>query len=200
MLGEELTLWTIRLALACYVAWLAGWLVVATHRNTLLSWPYMARWLWTVGCGLFVAHVACAFHIYHDWNHAAAFEKTATETEQLLGVRFGEGIYFSYLFLVLWVFDVLAMWTWWHPAGDLRRPMVGAVQWALHAYLFFIAFNGAIVFEAGPTRWAGVAACLLLVGLAMRAAYNSQCGVRIAECRMPEKQTTSDLGNLNPEP
>ena len=200
MLGEELTRWTIRLALACYVAYLAGLLVAVTQRNTLSYWPSIARWLWTVGCGLFVIHVACAFHVYHDWSHAAAFEKTAVEAEQLLGVRFGGGIYFSYMFLVLWVFDVLATWTWRQPAGDSRRPMVGALQWALHAYLFFIAFNGAIVFEAGPTRWAGVVACLLLVGLALRAAYNTQCGVRIAVCEMPDKETTSDLGNLNPEP
>jgi len=187
MLGEELTRWTIRLALACYVACLAGWLIAATRRNTLSYWPCIARWLWTVGCGLFVVHVACAFHFYHDWSHAAAFEKTAADTEQLLGVRFGEGIYFSYLFLVLWVLDVIVSWSWPNSIGGQTRPLVAAMQWALHAYLFFIAFNGAIVFETGPMRWAGIAACLLLGGLAIRAAYNGKSGAQRADCGLDAK-------------
>ena len=41
---------------------------------------------------------------------------------------------------------------------------------ALHVFLFFIAFNGAIVFESGPTRHAGIAACVLLGGLAFYSA------------------------------
>ena len=173
MSGELLTAWTIRLALACYVAWLAGWLIAAAGRSptssatsqswtTRTSWATSARWIWTLGCLLFVIHVACAFHFYHGWSHAAAFEKTAAETEQLLGVRFGEGIYFSYLFLILWVLDVIVMWIWPAAESSAARPMAAAMHWVLHAYLFFIAFNGAIVFEAGPIRWAGIAACLLL--------------------------------------
>ena len=98
-------------------------------------------------------------------------------------MRFGEGIYFSYLFLILWVLDVIAMWVWSAAKSSAPRPMVAAMQWILHAYLFFIAFNGAIVFESGPTRWAGIAACLLLGGLAIRAGYTSsaECRLRIAE-------------------
>ncbi|MCI0358850.1 MAG: hypothetical protein L0211_10245 [Planctomycetaceae bacterium] len=183
MPGVLLTAWTIRLALACYAAYLAGWLVVAIRGNSGTSWPRVARWLWTAGCVLFVIHVACAFHFYHDWSHAAAFEKTAAETEQLLGLRFGEGIYFSYLFLMLWVLEVIAIWTWPGVDGQTPRPLARALRLALHAYLFFIAFNGAIIFEAGPTRWAGIAACLVLGGLAVRAAYtqSAECGLRIAE-------------------
>lgn len=183
MPGVLLTSWTIRLALACYVAYLAGWLLVSNRGNWGASWRAIARWLWTLGCLLFVAHVVCAFQFYHGWSHADAFEKTASETEQLLGVRFGEGIYFSYLFLILWVIDVVAMWKWRSPTVQSPRPMVAAMHWLLHAYLFFIAFNGAIVFESGPTRWAGIAACLVLGGLAVRAAYtqSAECGVQIAE-------------------
>ena len=190
MLGVLLTSWTIRLALACYVAYLAGGLVVSASGKRSASWPSVARWIWTLGCGLFVIHVACAFHFYHDWSHAAAFEKTASETEDLLGVRFGEGIYFSYLFLVLWVADVA--WSWLRPLS--AAPQASWPRIALHAYLFFIAFNGAIVFESGPTRWVGIVVCLLLTGLAWRTAYNSQCGVRIA------KQETKQPQLLNPEP
>jgi hypothetical protein len=198
MLGILLTKWTIRLALACYVAYLAAWLAAprgAAPRGHAGRWPAVARWLWTVGCGLFLVHVACAFHFYHGWSHAAAWETTASETDAQLGFRFGDGIYFSYVFLGLWVLDVIAAWVW--PARSscpfclAARPFRAAV----HVYMFFIAFNGAIVFEAGPTRWAGLAACLFLAGLAMRAAYNwrSQCGARNSELGATPRL-------LNPEP
>ena len=164
MTGQLATLWTIRLALACYVAYVALRLLAPTGTSRR-GWPTAAaRWIWTLGCGLFLVHVACAFHFHHGWSHAAAWEKTAAETDKLLGIRFGDGIFFSYAFTVLWLLDVAAMWLW--PQTD------GALRLLVHAYLFFIAFNGAIVFEAGPIRWAGVAACLLLAGLAGRAAYN----------------------------
>ena len=160
MLGQLLTQWTIRLALALYVAWLAGWLCTRGPR-----WAVVARWLWTAGCVLFLVHVACAFQFYHHWSHAAAWEDTAEQTQALLGVAFGNGIYFSYVFLVLWVLDVLWMWS---VADPLKTPWPRVL---VHLLLFFIAFNGAIVFEAGPTRPAGIVACLALAVLAIRAAY-----------------------------
>jgi hypothetical protein len=122
--------------------------------------------LCTAGCLAFLAHVACAFHFYYGWSHAAALEATARQTEALLGVRFGAGIYFSYLFGAVWLLDVIRLWGL---TGIGRKPPV-----LVHAYLFFIAFHGAIVFEAGPTRWAGITACLVLAGLSVRRAYNAK--------------------------
>jgi hypothetical protein len=212
MPGELLTAWTIRLALACYACHLAGSLLVFTAGSAQAAWNQPARWLWTSGCMLFVLHVACAFHFYHGWSHAAAFEKTASETEALLGVRFGEGIYFSYLFLALWVADVCAMW--WFPRPPVAAqagamPRSGTLRAVLHAYLFFIALNGAIVFEAGPTRWAGIGVCLLLAGLALRAAYNvagAECCIKCGrECQphdgsaYPSSTIASDSLNPNSE-
>jgi hypothetical protein len=168
MFGELLTRWTVRLALACYVACLAGWLAAPVGmpgRSLRLAGP----WLWTAGCLLFLLHVASAFHFYHHWSHAAAWESTAAETDALLGIRFGEGIYFSYAFALFWAADVLWMWAGRVWIADM--PGSG-VRMAVQGYLLFIAFNGAIVFEAGPTRWAGLAACLVLGGLAVWAAYN----------------------------
>ena len=166
MSGELLTLWTIRLALVCYVAFVALRVTAPSRHDSRALAP---RIIWTLGCGLLLVHVVCAFHFYHGWSHAAAWEKTASETDKLLGIRFGDGIYFSYAFTLLWLLDVAAMWLW--PRAD------GAPRLFIHAYLFFIAFNGAIVFEAGPIRWTGIAACLLLAGLAVRAAYNWAAGI-----------------------
>lgn len=168
MPGELLTQWTIRLALALYVAWLAGWLLALGPR-----WPAMARWIWTAACGLFLVHVACAFQFYHDWSHASAWRDTAEQTQALMGMAFGDGIYFSYVFLVLWILDV--GWMWLTPA-PLKTQCLRKTPWPrvlVHCFLLFIAFNGAIVFEGGPTRWFGLAACIGLAGLAGRRAYHS---------------------------
>lgn len=180
MLGDLLTRWTIRLALACYVAYLAGWL---TTRSA--AWPRISRWIWTAGCGLFVLHVLCAFHFFHHWSPASAWQATADETQRLMGVAFGDGIYASYLFLAAWVLDVVWLWTFGSPpvatpssATTVPRPGLptGQTPWwriGVHIFLLFIAFNGAIVFEAGPTRWFGIVACLALGVLAGRAGYNA---------------------------
>lgn len=168
LLGEHLTRWTIRLALALFVAYLAQSIVRPDSRR-----GPEARALWTVGCGLFLLHVVFAFHFYHHWSHAAAWESTAKETDEMLGFRFGDGIYFSYLFGALWTLDVVCRWiAAARPQTFARLPKAALIglEYAVHVYLFFIAFNGAIVFEAGPTRWAGIALCTGLLILVVRAA------------------------------
>src|SRR5262245_28611955 len=152
MLGELLTRWTIRLALACYVAYLAGWLTTRSAK-----WPRISRWIWTIGCVLFVGHVVCAFQFFHHWSHTAAWRATADETERLMGIAFGDGIFASYLFLVVWVLDVVWLWTCGSPpvaaatdatsvpspAGSFGQTPIWRVL--VHIFLLFIAFNGAIV-------------------------------------------------------
>jgi len=179
MLGILLTKWTIRLALACYVAYVA---IVLAGRGAHAA--KMARAIWTTGCAWFVIHVACAFHFYHGWSHRAAWQHTADKTNELLGVPFGNGIYFSYLFLVLWVADAVWLWTlgsrpaaagWSATSVPALARLRAKTPWwraLVHIFLLFIAVNGAIVFETGPTRWVGLAACAVLAALAGRAAYN----------------------------
>jgi hypothetical protein len=207
-LGILLTRWTIRAALVCYVVYLAAEFVLPRALSARKR-----RLIWTLGCVLFDVHVACAFHFFHHWSHAAAWQNTAERTSELLGVAIGTGVYFSYAFLVLWWCDVV--WLWWGAhafprsaperlsssaggapfvtcASKSRGDTLAAAQaeassrslratsvpeaenrtgrqptWrlALHGYLLFIALNGAIVFEDGPTRVAGIAACLTLGGL-----------------------------------
>lgn len=148
--GTTLISASVRLALLCYAATVAGRLL--GFRGPRI------RFFWTVGCLLFLVHVAAAFHYVHNWSHQAAIQTTATETRQLLGVAFGEGLWFSYAFVLLWLAD--ATWWWSSATSYLRRP-----RWlnlGLHGYLMFIAFNGAVIFEAGPTRLFGL---LLTPGL-----------------------------------
>jgi hypothetical protein len=154
-MGETLTHWTIRLALVCLALRLAGQLRFGASPQ----WFGWMRNIWTTGLVFFVAHVACAFHFYHGWSHARAVETTAQQTHAMLGVRFGEGIYFSYLFALLWAGDVL--WQWLSPESYRQRSV--AITVALLSYMAFIAFNGAVIFEGGVTRWVGIPVAVALV-------------------------------------
>src|SRR5207247_4306515 len=102
---------------------------------------------------------------YHRWSHAVAWRHTAERTQDLLGVAVGDGIYFSYLFLVLWIIDVV--WLWLptknnisanrkplgsptdparedatavpsHVLGPLRTPVWRVM---VHVFLLFVAIN-----------------------------------------------------------
>lgn len=156
MIGALLTSWTIRLALVCYAMVLGAEIAAPAARRRLVF-----RWLWTLGCALFLAHVGCAFQFYHHWSPAEAYENTAVRTGEMLGFEFGAGIYFSYFFALLWTAD--AAWWWAAPVSYADRPWW--VSALVHGYLFFIAFNGAVVFEGGPTRWFASAAVLGLLFL-----------------------------------
>lgn len=165
-LGPLLTILSIRAALLLYVSVLAGALFFGSPQRLSANrwWPRAARVLWTLACASFWVHMLSAFHFYHDWSHAAAVAATAEETRSLLGVSVGAGVYFNYLFAGVWLADVAG---WWlaPEARAARSQWIGAL---VHGYLFFIAFSGAVVFEMGPVRWAGIAACILLLVLGIR--------------------------------
>lgn len=159
--GELLTRWSVRLAVALYVA--AIFTLMAGRGRP--SWDRRARWFWTAGLAVFLVHVGCAFHYFHGWSHAAAWRDTARQTAELTGWDWGGGLWFNYVFAALWACDVL--W-WW--LGGLRdyRNRSAWIAWPIHAFLAFIAFNATVVFESGPLRWAGIAATVVLLALAWR--------------------------------
>ena len=155
MTGETLTRWTVRLALLLYAATVALRLVHPSRAR-------LARLLWTIGCLLFLAHVAAAFHYFHGWSHAHAYRETARQTAERFGTHWGGGLYLNYLFTLAWAAD--AAWWWLRGAAryDRRPRWVGA---ALHGFMFFMAFNGIVVFERGATRWVAVGVTVVLVCL-----------------------------------
>jgi hypothetical protein len=150
-LGVILTRWTVRLAMALYVASLAS-------RGFAPRWSRLA---WTMGCILYLLHVACAFEYYHHWSHAEAYAFTAKETAATVGLDWGGGLYFNYAFTLVWLADA-ACW-WIDAAGYRARPRW--LDWCVQGYLGFIAFNATVVFATGFSRWFGVAACVLLAGM-----------------------------------
>ena len=157
---NPITLNTVRIALVCY-AIVAGLLLAGCQGR---QWRNLLRPMWTLGCVAFVAHVIAAFHYAHHWSHKDAIESTARQTQQLIGWAFGEGLYFSYLFLLVWVADVLFWWL--RPAGYESRP--AWLKYGIHGYLFFIAFNGAVIFESGVTRMGGIVAIVGFAAIVVR--------------------------------
>jgi hypothetical protein len=114
--GELFTRASVWLAIAAYAAG-AAMLLVARERPRVLR---RARWVWTIGCACFLAHVAGAFAYFHHWSHAAAYHETARQTAELTGWRWGGGLYLNYLFALGWLIDVL--WWWRAPERFALRP------------------------------------------------------------------------------
>jgi len=105
-LAPQSIAWTIRAALVVYFAYLMLRILVPDRRKV---WP-AERALWTLGCGVFLVHVLCAFAFAYRWSLAYAYEQTAMQTEAVVGLRFGGGVYFNYAFTLLWIADVA--WAW----------------------------------------------------------------------------------------
>lgn len=101
----------------------------------------LARQLWVLGAAMHVVHVLFAFGLAHGWSHGHAYRRV----EEVGG--FGEGIFVSHAFAVVWCADVL----WWcvTPAGYARRP--AWVRIPTHGFLAFVVFNSTVVFAPPPT-------------------------------------------------
>ncbi len=96
--------------------------------------------------------------MYYQWSHAVALEATARDTLDVVGRETGVGLYLNYLMGLVWLADVI----WWWRNPQSYRDRSPAVTWTVHAFFFFMVFNGTVVFGQGPVRWLGVAISLLL--------------------------------------
>jgi hypothetical protein len=150
--GPWLTRGTIWLALTLYVA--AEMLRAAAPGGGAQG---KARVLNSLGCAAFLAHVACAFHFYHHWSHAAAYADTARQTADYFGWRWGGGLYFNYAFLLLWVGQAIISWT--KPDYSAR----GWPVWVVRGFVLLMVVNGAVIFARGPVKWFGLFLCLALL-------------------------------------
>lgn len=164
-MGHLLTAATIHLSLLSYLLATVCW--VTFRRGTAY------RSLWTAGCVFLLTHAICAFHFYLGWSHSAAVSLTADQTNEMLGFQFGEGIWFSYLLLVVWTIDVVQIWRQPRPDPESHPDAKLVIQptWysrAVHAYAFFILFNGTVVFEDGLVRWGGIVGTIWLARMAWR--------------------------------
>ena len=136
--GQTLTTESVHAAAALYVLSVAAWL---EQRDRV------SRITWSLACAFYLVHVAAAFQFYHHWSHTAAY----IATERISG--WGASLYINYLFIAIWISDIIF---WWRAR---------AVRVAIHVFFAFMFFNAAVVFGAGPIRWFGAAATVLLIAL-----------------------------------
>jgi hypothetical protein len=115
-----------------------------------------------MGCVSILAHVACAYHFYHNWSHAAAYRETARQTAEVTGLDWGGGLFINYALIIGWVIDV-SLWRLRGLDAYRNRPRLMAVAW--QGFLFFIIFNATVIFKTGSLRWIGLGLCLWLVFL-----------------------------------
>jgi Ca2+/Na+ antiporter len=153
--GDDLIRNTIRLSLLYYT--LATLLMLRLRPDewdTSSERGKVTRWAWSLAWLAYVVHVLFAIKYAHHWSHADAIQHTRERS------GFGEGIYVSHFFTLVWTLDVL-WWCVW-PADYARRsPWIDRL---LHGFMAFIIFCGTVVYETGLTRWAGVAMFVLLGG------------------------------------
>ncbi len=152
--AESASIWAIRIAMVLLVAVLSAELRGSKSTEPLIVWP------WLMGALFAFAHSLGSLMTFHHGSQAAALESTAEQTQQLLGFRFGAGLYVNYLFVVVWLAD--AVFRLLAPTRYLSLPV-----WYRHTvigFLVFIAINGAIVFKSGPIRVIGIG-CVCLLGI-----------------------------------
>jgi len=118
-----------------------------------------ARIAWSLGCAFYVAHVVAAFHFHHHWSHSAAYRETAQQTADVFGLNWGGGLYFNYVFTILWIADTV--W-WWRSGVGGYRARPGWVTGGVHWFFGFMFFNAAVVFGSNFMRWFGLASMLIL--------------------------------------
>jgi hypothetical protein len=156
-IAESASLWAIRIAMVLMVIAFAAELRGAKSTHRIVSI------VWLLGALFAMGHSLGALWTFHHGSQAAALESTAEQTQQLLGFRFGAGLYINYLFVVVWLFD--AMLRSITPTRYVMLP-----RWyraTLNGFLIFIAINGAIVFKSGWIRAIGIVCVVLLCGLAV---------------------------------
>ena len=136
----------------------AYFLALVPNPRRPIAWP------WVFGAVVMLAHLAAAFHLVHHWSHAEAELDTARQTEELLGISVGAGLWVNYIFVLTWLID--AAWLLFARESYLRRPRWLTVT--IQGFLGFIVFNATVVFGKGPLRWIAALAMTVLGFSAMK--------------------------------
>ena len=151
---EETSRWLIRISVLCYVVCVSKRLLYPADR-----WSTLELLVWTVGCAACWAHIVSAIAAFHQWSHARAIEFTAEETYRVTGIRNGSGIWFNYLFVLLWTLDCYR-----RLRDRLRlKPPNSPGSTSVNVFFLFIMFFATVVFGPEPYRYAFVLLSLILL-------------------------------------
>lgn len=115
--------------------------------------------VWIAGWGAYVVHALAAFATHYHWSHAVALAETARQTRELTGFDSGAGLWWNYLFGLVWAAEGIRWFATGRPqpVGRWKRP-----HFVVMGFLAFMVFNGTVVFGQGAARGFGVAVFLLL--------------------------------------
>ena len=157
-LGELLTRSTIWITIVLYTAG-SVLIAISSLSRRQRKRDSLARIVWTMAGLALIAHVACAFQFYHNWSHESAYRETARQTNEVVGLNWGGGLFINYLFTIGWIIDLA--W-WWRSGLDSYRQRAWPPVAAWHGFLIFIIFNATVVFAESAIRWVGLGICLVL--------------------------------------
>ncbi|MAI30283.1 MAG: hypothetical protein CMM07_01275 [Rhodopirellula sp.] len=117
--------------------------------------------LWFTGFLLLVLHVLLSFHFVHHWMHSDAWNRTATETENLIGVRSGNGVWANYLMLVFWGMDLFRL----NKARKRGRITNLSADRVVAFFFGFMFINATVVFGPSGYRYLAFPALILLLSV-----------------------------------
>ena len=165
-MNESVVLWTARF---CVAAYLLRYIAVTGAGNGGKFWRNAERLFWTVGWVILIVHTLCAFHFIHGWSHDAAVIHTALQTEMVMGITYGGGVWFNYAMIALWGWDVALLWQ----SGGVANLRLDGTP-SLHrfrsigvqVYLALMVICATVVF--GPIYWRGVGAAFVFAVVAVR--------------------------------
>ena len=154
--GEFLTRATIWTSIVAYTA---GSVLFALSRGRS-RWDSATRIVWTIAVVALIAHFISAYEFHHHWSQRSAYLDTARQTEEVIGLNWGGGLFINYAFLLIWIVDV--SWWWLRGLASYRtRPWQLIALW--HGFVIFILFNATVVFKDGMVRSVGLVVCLTLL-------------------------------------
>jgi hypothetical protein len=154
--GEFLTRATIWTTIVAYTV---GSVLFAVSRGRS-RWDSATRIAWTIAVIALIAHFISAYQFYHHWSQRFAYLDTARQTEEVIGLNWGGGLFINYAFLLIWFVDV--SWWWLRGLASYRtRPWPVIALW--HGFVLFILFNATVVFKDGMVRWVGLVVCLIML-------------------------------------
>ena len=136
--GELITRASIWLAMA-------GWTLAIISRG-----KPPAIWIWAASFDLYSLHILFAYGVFYEWSNKIAWNHTANQTAEAIGVNTGIGLAINFVFLAILLTDIVLQWRGKHCCRNFIDGLV-----------LFMIVNGAIVFGHGPVRAFGA----LLLGI-----------------------------------
>lgn len=140
---------------------IAAWAYVMAGRCRGRELP-AALPVWIAGWLAYIVHALTAFATHYHWSHEIALAETARQTRELTGFDSGTGLWWNYLFGLVWAAEAIR----WLATGT--SSPTGRWKWphfAMMGFLAFMVFNGTVVFGDGAARWGGIAVFLMLGGV-----------------------------------